>query len=203
LSVTREKIPTGRAGSASNPRVTEEELVARARLGEADAFGELVDRHRTAVYRTALAALGSEAEADDVAQDACIAAFRGLREFRGDAAFRTWLLTVTWRTALKRRRSWTRWQGPIAAVDGVGSLPRCDDSLQARELVRILARLVAALPRRLRDPLLLVASGEYRYEEVATLLGQPVGTTKWRVAEARRRLKDKLCRLGVLEQIDE
>jgi RNA polymerase sigma-70 factor (ECF subfamily) len=55
---------------------------------------------------------------------------------------------------------------------------------------------VAALPARLRDPLLLVGSGDYTYDEVAEMLGQPVGTVKWRVSDARRQLRTRLAHLG-------
>ena len=81
------------------------ELVARARQGDAAAFGELVDRHRAAVFRAARAALGSHADAEDAAQDAFLLAYRRLDTFRGQASFKTWLLTIAWRQAINRRRS--------------------------------------------------------------------------------------------------
>ena len=56
--------------------------------------------------------------------------------------------------------------------------------------------MIQSLPARLRDPFLLAASGEHRYEDIATLLGIPLGTVKWRVAEARRVLREKLERVG-------
>jgi RNA polymerase sigma-70 factor (ECF subfamily) len=89
--------------------VTDDSLVERARAGDRDAFAELVDRHRTSALRTAMAVLGDRAMAEDVAQDACLAAWRGLAAFRGDASFKTWLLTITWRTALSQRRRWSSW----------------------------------------------------------------------------------------------
>lgn len=64
------------------------------------------------------------------------------------------------------------------------------------ELSGQIARLVQALSAKLRDPLLLIGSGDYSYEEVAAMLGIPVGTVKWRVSEARRQLRAKLERLG-------
>ena len=79
--------------------VTDVELVARARQGDPAAFGELVERHRAAVYRAALAALRSPADAEDAAQDAFLLAYRRLDSFRGDASFKTWLLTITWHQA--------------------------------------------------------------------------------------------------------
>ena len=88
--------------------VTDADLVNRARQGDPAAFGELVDRHRTAVYRAAMAALGSHADADDVAQETFVAAYRRLKGFRGDASFKTWLLTIAWNQSINRRRSVVR-----------------------------------------------------------------------------------------------
>ena len=67
------------------------DLVRRAQAGDTDAFGELVQRNRKAVFRAAVAALGSTTDADDVSQDAFVLAYRKIGSFRGDAAFRTWL----------------------------------------------------------------------------------------------------------------
>ena len=88
--------------------VTDADLVDRARQGDSAAFGELVDRHRMAVYRAALAALGSHADADDVAQETFVSAYRRLNGFRGDASFKTWLLTIAWNQSINRRRSLAR-----------------------------------------------------------------------------------------------
>jgi RNA polymerase sigma-70 factor (ECF subfamily) len=68
----------------------------------------------------------------------------------------------------------------------------------AGELDGAVTRLIRALPSRLRDPLLLAATGQYTYEELAIILGVPSGTLKWRTSEARRVLKQKLEKLGLL-----
>src|SRR5262249_36662463 len=113
-------IPTAAAAPPSNRRVTDAALVERARAGDAEAFGELVDRHRDAVFRAALAALRDRAEADDAAQDAFLLAYRRLSTFRGESSFRTWILSIAWRAALDRRRSWRRWWGRVAASPRAG-----------------------------------------------------------------------------------
>jgi RNA polymerase sigma-70 factor, ECF subfamily len=184
------------------------ELVRLAQAGDAHAFGELVERNRRAVYRAAYAALGSPAEADDVVQEAFVTAFRKLSSFRGDSSFKTWLLSIAWRKALDRRKSVTRWmrltvthdqysEGSPDVLDRVASAePSHDDRLAGDELHTQLKRLIAALPRKLRDALLLAASGEHSYEEIGRMLDIPVGTVKWRVSEARRVLKQKLSALG-------
>jgi RNA polymerase sigma-70 factor (ECF subfamily) len=190
--------------------VTDLELVDLAGNGDAEAFGVLVDRHHRAALRAAVAALGNLDDAEDAVQEAWITARDRLSGFRRDAAFRTWLLAIVWNKARDRRRSVLRWLKRQVAIDAMPE-PDGGPSLAlvaaARdrspegaasdiELRRAIGRLVRALPDRLRDPLLLVGSGDYSYEEVATMLRHPVGTIKWRVSEARRQLRVKLTRAG-------
>jgi RNA polymerase sigma-70 factor (ECF subfamily) len=68
--------------------------------------------------------------------------------------------------------------------------------LLTAERGQVVSRLIRGLPARLRDPFLMGATGEHTYSEVATILGIPEGTVKWRISEARRLLKRKLESLG-------
>ena len=187
------------------------ELVRLARAGDTDAFGRLVDRNRQAVYRAAYAALGSPADADDVVQEAFVTAYRKLSGFRGESSFKTWVLSIAWRKALDRRRSLARWMRMTVSTVSREPFPDEADLLVERmpsrelsheerlsgdELHRQLKRLIASLPRKLRDALLLAGSGEHSYEEIGTMLGIPIGTVKWRVSEARRVLRSKLAAQG-------
>ena len=96
--------------TATEPAVLSDlDLVRQAQAGDSDAFGELVERNRRAVFRAALAAVGNAAEADDVAQETFVTAYRKLAGFRAESAFRTWLLSIAWRKALDRRKGLTRW----------------------------------------------------------------------------------------------
>ena len=186
--------PTVQDRLLSTRYVDDNELVERAREGSTEAFGQLVRRHRTAVFRAALAALGSEAEAEEIAQDAFVRAFRTLSTFRGDASFKAWLLTIAWRLALNRRRSVVRRLRRFTGLDvdawaQVGDSGRtAEEMLLERERADQGKRLIATLPRTLRDALLLSAAGE-SYREIARTLDIPEGTLKWRVSEARRLLK--------------
>jgi RNA polymerase sigma-70 factor (ECF subfamily) len=173
----------------------------RARAGDADAFGTLVDRYRDAVFRAALAATGSAAEADDAAQEAFVAAYRRLDRFRGDSSFKTWLLSIAWRKAIDRRRTARRQLVPLEAengrsIDPPSASPAPDAGLDAADARRAIRRTIASLPPKLRDPLLLAASGEHGYDEIAAMLTIPLGTVKWRISEARRIVREKLQRLG-------
>jgi RNA polymerase sigma-70 factor (ECF subfamily) len=194
--------------ATDSSEVSDLDLVRRAQAGDTEAFGELVERNRRAVFRAALAAVGAPAEADDVAQEAFVTAFRKLGGFRGESAFRTWLLAITWRKAIDRRNSMTRWlRQTVTQVDFGDNTPDMmestpsnsrsqEDALADAELHRTLRRLIGTLPRKLRDALLLAGSGEYSYEQIGQMLGAPVGTVKWRVSEARKMLKQKLTALG-------
>jgi len=204
------EIPTGSVPGTTKDCVTDLELVERAQRGDSDAFGVLVERHHRAALRAAVAALGAVDEADDAVQEAWIAARDRLAGFRGDAAFRTWLLAIVWHKATDRRRGVGRWVRRLISMDagdatpgaGLPSVaftaagPSPERAALDGEQQRTIARLVRALPPKLRDPLVLVGSGDYSYDDVAAMLATPVGTVKWRVSEARRQLRVKLTRLG-------
>jgi RNA polymerase sigma-70 factor (ECF subfamily) len=198
----RRRVPTVVSCVPSITHVTDGELVEQARLGDTAAFGELVDRHQAAVVRTARIVCRSREDAEDVAQEALVTAWRKLDGFRGDAQFKTWLLAITWRHALTRRESLWRRLRRITSTDDERYqepvVPGRDvaDSLADRALVRALDGLVRRQPPRLRDPLLLAVMGDCTYEEMSVLLSVPSGTLKWRVMEARRRLKQQLAAAG-------
>jgi len=199
--------PTAASLQLSIEYVTDAELVERTRTGDADAFGELVDRHRSAVYRAALAALGSPADAEDAAQDAFLTAYRRLDGFRGEATFKTWLLTITWHQAINQRRRMTRWlrqivpprqdpEGGVIEHDVASGDRSPEERAGDDQLRRTIAAAIRALPPKLRDALLLAQAGEYTYEEIAAMLTVPLGTLKWRVSEARRVVKQRLRARG-------
>src|SRR5262245_64321478 len=205
-------MPTGWRPPMSTFCVTDADLVARARQGDTAAFGDLIDRHRPAVYRAALAALGSHADAEDTAQDAFLAAYRRLDSFRGEASFKTWLLTITWHQAINRRRSlgrlWHRLIEPrvsglhenaeeLSPFDGIAaSGPTPEQSAADNQLRRDVLAAIRALSPKLRDALLLAQAGTYSYDEIGAMLGVPTGTVKWRVSEARKVIRKRLDERG-------
>ena len=155
-----------------------------------------------------MAALGRPDQAEDAAQDAFLSAWRNLSNLREDDRFRPWLLSIVWRKALDRRRGMRNWLRLVAAARVTGAdertwtiedspdlAPTPEAETISRSAATAARRVISGLPRKLRDPLLLAASGDYRYDEIATMLGVPLGTVKWRVSEARRIVKSKLARL--------
>jgi RNA polymerase sigma-70 factor (ECF subfamily) len=177
-------------------------LLDAARAGNREAFGDLVTLFQRVVFRTALAALGTREDAEDATQEAFVVAWRKLSDFRGDSTFRTWLLTIAWRKALDRRRIrklwWNRTQParPVTEIDPVDELKEgaADPERQAvsRDMARRVRHEIGRLSPKLRDTLLLAATGEHSYEEIAGMLGIPVGTVKWRVSAARKTIEGSI-----------
>lgn len=192
------------AQAAADPELVR--LVALARGGDRLAFGRLIEDHLPAARRVALAAVGQPSDADEAVQDASVAAWKRIDALHDPAAFRGWFMRIVWRKALDRRRSVRAWLerfgGANIDASGAPDLEHAapdappDEILMSRQLELAIAQVIKGLPRRLRDPFLLAASGDHRYEEIATMLAIPIGTVKWRISEARRLTRMKLERLG-------
>ena len=182
----------------SSASVSDAELIELARNGDRAAFGDLVQRYQQAVFRTALAALRSREDAEEVAQDALVSAFQKLDSFRGDASFKTWLLTITWNRAMDRRRRASEWLRRFVSSDDEDRPelphqgPSHEATLIAEESRREVRRLLRKMPAKYRDALLLSASGDQTFDQIGRVLGIPTGTAKWRAMEGRRLLKRKL-----------
>lgn len=182
--------------------MSDAELIELARNGDRAAFGTLVERYQQVVFRAALAALRSREDAEEVAQDALLLAYRKLDSFRGEASFKTWLLTITWNRAMDRRRRAGEWlhrfvgRDDSREFDAPSADPSRETTMIAEESRRDVRRLLRTLPARYRDALLLSASGDHTFEEIGRLLGVPTGTAKWRAMEGRRLLRKKLVSRG-------
>jgi RNA polymerase sigma-70 factor (ECF subfamily) len=146
-------------------------------------------------YRVALGVLRNPAEAEDVAQEALIRAYRKFDRLRDARCFRSWLVRVTFRLALDRSRSarrreqretlWARpeLRPPVQSVEEIAA---------SRQFEERLARALDELPDRLRLVILLTAIEGYSMDEVAALLEVPAGTVKSRLFKARKRLAERL-----------
>ena len=168
----------------------------RARGGDTQAFDDLVVRHQGTVFRAVLAALRRTEDAEEVLQDAFVRAWTALPRFRGQSSFRTWILKIAWNRALVRRRSVTAWFSCRATVNEAELLeshtPDPETSYEAIELADRIRVEIEKLSPTLRDAFLLAQRGECDYAEISQMLRGPVGTVKWRVAEARRKVRDGL-----------
>ena len=176
----------------------------RARKGDRAAFGRLVRLHQRRVYAAALHITGNHGDADDVAQETFVRAYRGLAGYDGRAELSTWLYRIAINTALNHLRSQKRInavaQAGADAVDheggrpeqlGVGERTPAEWAELGQELRRVLEE-IAQLSTPLRITLILATVEQLPYREIAEILEVPEGTVAWRVNEARRLLKERL-----------
>ncbi len=175
--------------------VTEmDELVARAKDGEREAFDELVRRTHADTYTLALRLCGNEEDARDVVQDAYLRAYRGLKRFRGDAQFTTWLYRITANCAntLLAKRSKHRHDELPDTVEDTDTerdpAARADVLVLRDELEEALAELSPTL----RSVVLLRDVYELPHEQIAAELGISETAAKVRLHRARRQLKQRL-----------
>jgi RNA polymerase sigma-70 factor, ECF subfamily len=164
---------------------SDEELVRRAVGGEPSAFGVLVERHERRVYNLALRMTGREDDARDATQDAFLTALRKLSSFRGDAAFTTWLHRVAVNACYDLLRK--RVRAPVLDREGehAPEPAPAPDPADDIELSIDVRRALLEVPEDYRVVMLLHDVHDLPYEQVASIVGVPVGTVKSRLHRGR------------------
>ncbi|MFG2591586.1 RNA polymerase sigma factor SigM [Streptomyces sp. NPDC048438] len=180
--------------------ISDQDLLAQHVAGEADAFGELVRRHRDRLWAVALRTLGDREEAADAVQDALVSAFRAAHTFRGQSAVTTWLHRITVNACLDRaRKAASRKTAPVDDTERLDQLMEPHESAEApaerQDLHRELLAALATLPAEQRAALVLVDMQAYPVAEAARILDVPTGTVKSRCARGRARLLPLLTHL--------
>ena len=177
-----------------NATVPDEELVERARSGDAEAMDELVDRHYGAAYRVARAVLRDDDVAMDATQETFLKAFRALDGFRGEARFRTWLVTIAANEAraLLRRVGRRREQAleAVAQVASGGPDPIAG-AIVAEETERV-ERILARLPEKQRLAVQLRTQEGLSFREVGKIIGSSEGAARVNYHHGIRRLREML-----------
>lgn len=176
------------------------ELLTRHVAGDADAFGEIVRRHRDRLWAVALRTLGDREEAADAVQDALISAYRAAHTFRGQSAVTTWLHRITVNACLDRvRKTASRRTSPTDDTERLEQLLDPQESAavpaERKELHRQLFAALAQLPAEQRAALVLVDMQGYPVAEAAGILDTAVGTVKSRCARGRARLLPLIAHL--------
>jgi RNA polymerase sigma-70 factor (ECF subfamily) len=187
-------------GFASQFGVPDDRDVVRAVLdGDREAFRVLVDRESASVVRACYRVLGDMHEAEDIAQEAFVTAYRSLASWRGEGPFGAWLARIAVRLAVRqagRRKavSWMRQVGDIEtdAIAALPASPRTQPEHLALRAERASAtrRALAALDEPYREVVALRFFGERSLEEIAELTGRPLGTVKTHLRRGLLRLRD-------------
>ena len=181
----------------------DEEVAARALSGDAAAFGVLMARHGSKVYRRALRILANPCDAEDATQDTFLNAYRALASFHGEAKFATWLHRIAVNAALMRRRAAKR--RPTVSLDDAGGFAMeghasgafgerravgADEVAQTRELGRELSHAILALDEPYREIFVLREVDGVSTEEAANKLGLSVPLARQRLHRARLALRN-------------
>jgi RNA polymerase sigma-70 factor, ECF subfamily len=146
----------------------------------------------TLAFRVAFAVLRHREDAEDIAQEALTTAYTRFRQLRDRDRFRAWLVRMTWRLAMNRRRADTRRVSRESRQDDRQCEVSTDEELTARERRRRLWDAIDALPEKLRVVIVLAGIEGHDTREVGLLLGLPQGTVKSRLFLGRQRLKELL-----------
>jgi RNA polymerase sigma-70 factor (ECF subfamily) len=177
----------------------EAEAIERAKLGDADAFQALYDRHKRRVYSLCLRMTANTAEAEDLAQEAFLQLYRKIATFRGESAFSTWLHRLSVNVVLMHLRK----KGlPVVSLEettqgGEEDTPKKDfgaeDLALAGSIDRLqLQRAVDDLPPGYRTIFVLHDVEGYEHNEIAQIVGCSIGNSKSQLHKARMKLRDLL-----------
>ena len=188
--------------AAVDPREDDLAIARRIAAGDRAAFIELMRRHNRRLYRLARATLRDDTEAEDALQEAYLAAYRSIAQFRGDANLATWLSRMVLNECLGRLRKSARRQNviPIVAYEDdmatttpdVREVP--EQAFARAEMRALIERKLDALPEDFRTVFMLRAVEELSVEETATCLGIPEATVRSRHFRARSLLRESLAR---------
>jgi len=181
------------------------ELVRKAKEGDDEAFGMLVEQYQDKIYGYVSRMLHDPEEAEDVAQEVFIRAYQNLAGFRGAASFSTWLYRIATNLAIDaaraRKRRWSdtfSLDEPVETDEGEMNRQLSADTrgtvseAESFHLQRIVAEAIAQLSTKLRTVITLYDIEGLSYKETAEVLGCPVGTVKSRLFNARNQLRDTL-----------
>jgi len=184
----------------------EEALIRRIREGEPDLFYELIQPYERRMYAAAFALLRNQADAEDVAQEAALKAFKHIGQFRAEARFSTWLIQITVNEArMWRRKGHAHMMEPIAIredKDTEGNYTPRDfadwreipsETLERHEVRQKLAEALASLGQIYREVFVLRDMQQLSIEETAKALGISTASVKTRLLRARLMLRDLLA----------
>jgi len=179
--------------------MSDRDLVARARQGDAEAFTQLIMQYQVPLYNMALRMVGEREDAADIAQEAFVRAWEKIRTLR-DAPFKSWLFQIAANLCYDHFRRGRR-LGVMPEEDRGGNVvalgiatPDPQDRAEANERHSIIRAAIAALEHDLRMAIILRDVNGMAYEEIAAVLRLPLGTVKSRIARARAAMQEKLGR---------
>jgi RNA polymerase sigma-70 factor (ECF subfamily) len=191
LAVAGERPPA----LGSRLHVEDREAVEACQGGEREAFDRLVERYQRDVYRLCYRYVNNHEDANDMAQEVFIKAYRALGRFRGDSSFSTWLYRIAVNTCLNFRAS-RRPPGEELPEGLPDTSAAVGEQLEREEQARRVREAVRRLPEKQRATLILKIYNDLTHQEVAVILGSTVGTVKANLFHALGNLRRILAVAG-------
>ena len=187
----------GRFGGSRLSDLTDEELVERAQSGNSRAFETLLRRHQRSMFGTSLRLLSQDNDAEDAVQEAFIASWRRLPEFRSDAQFSTWLYRIVTNRSLnelRRRKPTTPLEPDTDGAETAVVVDTANPAAHAEQtaLIEALQAALAELPEALRICWILRELDHRSYDDIAGIVGVPEPTVRGRIARARIKLAEAM-----------
>jgi len=191
--------------SSGNNAELDKELVLRVQQGDKSAYDLLVIKYQHRIIQLVNRYVKDPSEAQDVAQEAFIKAYRALANFRGDSAFYTWLYRIAINTAknylLSRNRRYSDYQVDVQEAEQVENAPQLkgmdtpESLLLNDEIVAVIREAIEKLPEEMKVAIMLREFEGLSYEEIAQAMECPVGTVRSRIFRAREAIDEKLSPL--------
>ena len=180
---------------------TQQEYIRRAQSGNVSAFDTLIREYVPTIRRFAYAFAKTQADADDLAQDAMVRAYRSIGTYRGDASFSTWLYRITRNAYVdKTRTRWFRLRSASVSMDNAREQSDDRDTPETatlrQEQREFVWSVLRTLPNKYRNVLVLIDIEGMEYADVAQIEGVPVGTIRSRLSRGREQLAKKLGRVN-------
>ena len=182
-----------RSSAISRAELSDAALVSIARGGDVAALGLLLERYRPGLHATAVSLLGPGPDADDAVQEVMLVALRHIGSLRDPAAVGGWLQTIVRRVCLQHRRRLHAERLTDVPPDVADDRPQPGDEIERLELRDWVWTALERIPEALRVSTMLRYFGSYdSYQELAAILGVPIGTVRSRLSEAKRKLSDAI-----------
>lgn len=170
------------------------ELVSATISGSREAFDVIVGRHRRAVYQVCYRFVNNHEDASDLAQDAFVRAWRGMKNFKGESALSTWLYRIAINVCLNRVSAKTVATEPLESTEHVADvrIEGAQHAMIREERAAAVRKAIAELPRKQRATLILRAYHDMSHQQIADVLGSSVGAVKANFFHALANLKKNL-----------
>lgn len=203
LNVQLKKTPVDKVAASDS----DNDIVKRVQQGDKEAYNILVLRYQHKVCDLAFKFVGNYVDANDVAQEAFIRAYRALNNFRGDSSFYTWLYRIVSNTAKsflehnQKRRYTVDIDDPDfdnqQDVRGLLVTHETPDALiESEELQQVIEQALDELPADLKRAMILREVEEMSYEEIAAVMHTPIGTVRSRIFRARQFIEERMAQFS-------